>query len=267
MGNIMQRNAAPSARHRGNKILSAISGSTTFWAIVLAMVGLFTGYLGLNSFMPRGRDGQAGKPRSKLRMPQQWPLVPRPLANSRERLVWHWLRKVFPGHHIMVKLPVTRFTMPRQPGEASEWFELLSRAYCSFTLCDSKGHVIGCVDVLGPHGLSRSNRQLKQTLLAQCGIAYWVISPDALPEPSALRADFLGVNPADLEAMPASSFAELEAARHHLHQTLDRNRSQRAPGPAPDPTPAHEGDAPSGWAQADSFLGSLDSRRTPLDRH
>jgi len=237
------------------------------WAIILAVAGLFTGYLGLSSFMPRGRAAPAAKPNGKRRLPQQWPLIPRPLANSAERRVWHWLRKVFPAHHIMVKLPLTRFTMPRQSGEATDWFDLLSRAYCSFTLCDSTGQVIGCVDVLGPRGLSRSNRQLKQTLLAQCGIAYWVISPDALPEPSALRADFLGVNPADLEAMPASSFAELEAARHHLHQTLDRNRSQRAPGPAPDPTPAHEGDAPSGWAQADSFLGSLDSRRTPLDRH
>jgi len=247
--------------------LNVITGSTAYWAIVLALAVLLAGLFGRRSYLPRDQDTPAAKAGSKLRLPQQWPLIPRPLANSRERLVWHWLRKVFPGHHVMVKLPVTRFTMPRQPGEASEWFELLSRAYCSFTLCDSKGHVIGCVDVLGPRGLSRSNRQLKQTLLAQCGIAYWVISPDSLPEPSALRADFLGVNPADLDAMPASSFAELEAARHHLHQTLDRNRSQRAPGPAPAPTPAQEGAEPSGWAQADSFLGSLDSRRTPLDRH
>lgn len=248
--------------------MSAVTGSTVIWAIILAVAGLFTGYLGLSSFMPRGRAAPAAKPNGKRRLPQQWPLIPRPLANSAERRVWHWLRKVFPAHHIMVKLPLTRFTMPRQTGEATEWFDLLSRAYCSFTLCDSTGQVIGCVDVLGPRGLSRSNRQLKQTLLAQCGIAYWVISPESLPEPSALRADFLGVNAAELAAMPPSGFAELEAARHQLHETLDRNRTQRT-HPAPTrPAAAHqEPDEPSGWTQADSFLGSLDSRRSPLDRH
>ena len=66
----------------------------------------------------------------------------------------------------------------------------------------------------------------------------------------------------------ASGFAELEAARHQLHETLDRNRTQRT-HPAPtSPAAAHqEPDEPSGWTQADSFLGSLDSRRSPLDRH
>ncbi len=68
--------------------------------------------------------------------------------------------------------------------------------------------------------------------------------------------------------MPPSGFAELEAARHQLHETLDRNRTQRMhPAPASTPAAHQQPDEPSGWTQADSFLGSLDSRRSPLDRH
>lgn len=235
------------------------------WAIILAVAGLFTGYLGLSSFMPRGRAAPAAKPNGKRRLPQQWPLIPRPLANSAERRVWHWLRKVFPAHHIMVKLPLTRFTMPRQTGEATEWFDLLSRAYCSFTLCDSTGQVIGCVDVLGPRGLSRSNRQLKQTLLAQCGIGYWVLSPESLPQADALRAEFLGASALDSHPPRPSQRAELESVRHQLHEVLDRNRRFRhhraRDGHGDD---ALQDGEVTPWPQADSFLGTLDSRRAPL---
>ena len=57
------------------------------------------------------------------------------------------LRETFPDHQIVPKLPLTRFTMPRDPEQGREWFEMLSTAYCSFTICSPDGQVIGCVDV------------------------------------------------------------------------------------------------------------------------
>ena len=89
------------------------------------------------------------------------------MASSAECVVWHWLNRVFFDHHIMIKIPVTRFTLPSGKENGAHWYQLLSGVYCTFTVCASDGHVVGCVDVLGPNGISRSNRQLKVTLLSQ----------------------------------------------------------------------------------------------------
>ncbi len=241
-----------------------MTSSTAIVATVVGAVALVAATVGMVIYLSHVNAASA-PPRGRRRLPRQWPINPRPLTNSRERHVWHWLRTVFHDHHIMVKLPLTRFTTPRQPVEARDWFDVLSGAYCSFTICDAQGQVVGCVDVLGPQGLSRGNRQLKQTLLSQCGIGYWVLSAESLPPADALRAEFLGVWPPDLPPYPNQA-NELETVRHQLHEMLDRNRHHR-----------HQqilgatGDEPSNggitsWQQADSFLGALDSRGTPLTK-
>lgn len=246
--------------------MSLTTGSSAAVATALATVLLAAALAGLVLYLVRGRAPVPAKSGGKRRLPTQWPLNPRPLANTHERHVWQWLQTVFPEHHVMIKLPVTRFTMPRQPGEGSEWFNVLSGAYCSFTLCDQQGRVIGCVDVLGPRGLSRGNRQLKQTLLAQCGIGYWVLSAESLPHPQALRAEFLGSAAIDSRPPRHSQRAELETARHQLHEALGRNRSHRhhRSRETPADEAGHDAHAAT-WQQADSFLGSLDSRRAPLE--
>lgn len=245
--------------------MNLLTSSTAIVATVLAAVGLVAATLGVAIHLSRRGSPVFAKPSAKRRLPAQWPVNPRPLANSSERQVWHWLHTVFPDHHIMVKLPVTRFTMPRQPGEGKDWFEVLSGAYCSFTICDNLGQVVGCVDVMGRNGLSRGNRQLKQTLLAQCGIAYWVLSPESLPQADALRAEFLGASALDSHPPRPSQRAELESVRHQLHAVLDRNRSFRhhraLDGHGDD---ALQDGEVTPWPQADSFLGTLDSRRAPL---
>ena len=115
------------------------------------------------------------------------------------------------------------------------------------------------------NGLSRGDRQLKQTLLAQCGIGYWVLSPESLPQADALRAEFLGASALDSQPPRPSQRAELESVRHQLHETLDRNRSFRhhraRDGHGDD---ALQDGEVTPWPQADSFLGTLDSRRAPL---
>ena len=240
-----------------------LSSPTAIVATVLAAVGLVAATLGVAIYLSRRGNPAFARPSVKRRLPSQWPVNPRPLANSRERHVWHWLQTVFPDHHIMVKLPVTRFTMPRQPGEGQDWFEVLSGAYCSFTICDDRGKVIGCVDVMRHGSLSRGNRQLKQTLLAQCGIGYWVLAAESLPQADALRAEFLGIAADGATAPSHSQRAELESVRHQLHEALDRNRHHRYNRALEAGGSDADGEV-TPWPLADSFLGTLDSRRSPL---
>ena len=196
--------------------MNALSGSGGVAIVVLGVIGLLAGLLGFALYLSErqrvARERTVEKPR---RMPKQWPLNPRPLVNSAERRVWDWLRETFPDHQIVPKLPLTRFTMPRDPEQGREWFEMLSTAYCSFTICSPDGQVIGCVDVNGPRSLTRGNKHLKHTLLGQCGIGYWVMTSDTLPRPEALRTEFLGAG----EAMMLSHRTQPAAARR-IAETL-----------------------------------------------
>ena len=241
--------------------MNALSGSGGVAIVVLGIIGVLAGMLGFALYMTERRrmasQKQAEKPR---RLPKQWPLNPRPLTNSAERRVWAFLRQTFPDHQVVPKLPLTRFTQPRNPEQGHEWFEMLSTAYCSFTICAGDGQVIGCVDVDGPRSLSRGNKHLKHTLLGQCGIGYWVMSSNTLPAAESLRTEFLGAG----EAMMLSHRtqpADLDAVRSHLHQALDKGREQRHLAGAD----GHLSDSDfTPWPQQDSFLGTLDSRRAPL---
>lgn len=236
--------------------MHTLTGSSGILVVLLLAMVLLAALLGWT--LLRTRSARSGRRPAARQLPQQWPLNPRPLVNSGERHVWRWLGQVFPDHHIMVKLPLTRFTMPRQAGEGREWFELLSTAYCTFTLCDDSGRVVGCVDVPGPQPMARGNRQLKHTLLAQCGIGYVVVSPRSLSDGNDLRTEFLGLfhnAPAPADAT-VTERQRLDEVRHQLHEALDRNRLQR-----------HLPESGDGraWPQADSFLGALDSRHVPLE--
>ncbi|MBP7452678.1 MAG: DUF2726 domain-containing protein [Ottowia sp.] len=227
---------------------------------MLGIIGLLTGLLGAALyFSQRSRVARDRPGETPRRMPKQWPLNPRAVVNSNERRVWHWLHETFPHHEVIPKLPLTRFTQPRDPEQGREWFEMLSTAYCSFTICTLKGEVIGCVDVPGPRGLSRGNKHLKHTLLGQCGIGYWLMTSDALPNPESLRIEFLGASEAMLLAQQTQP-ADLTSVRNHLHQALDRGRELRQSqmgglervGADSDVTP---------WPQSNSFLGTLDTHR------
>ncbi|MDR0479607.1 MAG: hypothetical protein LBH31_07380, partial [Burkholderiaceae bacterium] len=128
-------------------------------------------------------------------IPKEWPVTTRRITANTERSVWVWLRETFPEYFVLPKLAITRFTTPTSHAQAQQWFNILGSIYCAFTICDSKGEVVGCVDIVtGSHNLWRGNRQLKQSLLSQCDIGYWVVTPAALPEREAIRAEFLGDN-------------------------------------------------------------------------
>lgn len=150
-------------------------------AVVAAAAGalLYVGWMGKSA-------------RKRREIPQQWPLSARALANSEERKVWRWLAQSFSDHHVMIKVPVTSFTLPSAKEQSLHWYELLRGVYCTLTVCRSDGRVIGCVDVLGERGLPRSHRHLKESLLSQCGIAYCVLAPEGLPSTHKIRTEFLG---------------------------------------------------------------------------
>ena len=211
--------------------------------------------------------------REQRRIPREWPLKMRPLVNSQERQVWIWLTKVMFDQNILIKLPVTRFTTPAMLNEAPHWYKILNGLYCTFTVCDTQGRVIGCVDVPGPQGLSMSNQTLKHSLLAQCGVRYWVVDPENLPHLAQIRTAFLGEH-----AVKGVGRDDLEMrfrnVRENLQAAVTRQRSQtgeRSSGFARlDAEMEQAQDTPesrlsSGWDQ-NSFITPLDSRSGELNR-
>jgi hypothetical protein len=194
----------------------------------------------------------------KPQIPKEWPLQPRALLNSKERQVWNWLVKVMYDQHVLIKLPVTRFTIPARSDEAPYWYTLLNRVYCSFIICDNKGQVLGCVDVPGAGGLSMSNQTLKYGLLSQCGIPYWVVEPDNLPHKNQIRTAFLG--DAASATLGTGLDSRLKDVAGSLHAAVLRRRSSNV-SHLPPPQDEH---LIEGW-ELNSFLAPLDSRAAGLE--
>jgi hypothetical protein len=204
------------------------------------------------------------------RIPKEWPVHMRPLVNNREKLVWAWLTKVMFDQQILVKLPVTRFTAPRPHTDAAHWYRQLNGVYCSFTVCDMEGQVIGCIDVPGPNGLSMSNQSLKHALLTYCGIHYLVVDPANLPHLIQIRTAFLGEH-----AARGTDNSRLESQFKDVSQTLhaivDRKRNNKSNARAqldatmPNTSEYGENHLAPGWEQ-NSFVTPLDSRSGELRR-
>jgi hypothetical protein len=217
--------------------------------------------------------------RMRRRIPRRWPLSSRVLANTEERKVWRWLCEAFSDHHIMLKMPVTRFTLPRNQEQGTHWYQLLSGVYCTLTVCAADGRVLGCVDVPGSKPVSRRNRQLKQTLLPQCGMAYWVIDSSKLPTRAEIRTAFLGDEGAPKQSHELDETI-ITAARMKLRASLDSQRQGRPSDVAAlsflNEGPLDEGadsdlgsdsqysNFGSGLHQGNSFIAPLDSRNADL---
>jgi hypothetical protein len=208
--------------------------------------------------------------RQRRRIPKEWPLKIRPLVNSSERRVWLWLAKIMFDQQILVKLPVTRFTAPSANEDAAHWYRLLNGVYCTFTVCNMDGRVIGCVDVQGPKGISMGNQTLKHSLLTQCGVRYWVVSPSNLPHLTQIRTAFLGD-----QAVKANDRDYLETrfkdVRENLQAAVTRQRHSKSSGFAHldatmnDSPQFQESRLASGWEQ-NSFVTPLDSRSAALGK-
>jgi hypothetical protein len=222
-------------------------------------------------------------------LPAKWPLRARGLLTGEEHEVLSWLRAAFPKHMVMVKLPVVRFTIPLSKDTTSESKRLqtlLDGVYCSFTVCTPNGNVAGCVDVPGKRGLPRGNRDLKESLLSDCGIAYTVVRGFDLPKAAAMRAAFLGEIDledkqehqvtrggdssfhADLDAFTRK--AKLDAKEAALKELNKNSDAKRLPVNVAgfNPDGSHAGSLkpqrfPVEWE--DSFIQPSDSRPAKLD--
>lgn len=227
----------------------------------------------------------------KLRMPEKWPLRARGLVTTEELEVFKWLRKTFDDYDVMVKIPVTRFTIPndrdKSEQEIEKWLEVLNGVYTTFSVCTFDGKVMGCVDVPGKRGLSKGNRELKESLLSDCGIGYTVVRGTHLPKSNAMRAAFLGELlmdeedhqdtrggdssfHADLDAFTKEKVkAAKEAALKELNRNADEtSRPKQAAGFNADGTAAKTGSSrPDRFAVpwVDSFTQPSDHRPARLE--
>ena len=87
--------------------------------LLLMSVGLLAAGLGLTIHLSQ-RQRAAQQQSRKLRLPQQWPLNPRPLVNSAERRVWRWLG--WPPHRAPIcywQTSLPRIWTPKPPSRSS----------------------------------------------------------------------------------------------------------------------------------------------------
>jgi hypothetical protein len=59
--------------------------------------------------------------RQRMIAPSRWPVDSRNIVNTQERKTWGWLNHVFFDHAVIVKMPVTRFTMPETKSRDFYW--------------------------------------------------------------------------------------------------------------------------------------------------
>jgi hypothetical protein len=234
--------------------------------IIAFLVGIGLGLgLGAGIFIWRSKAAAL----ARRRIPQEWPLKVRPLVSKQQQRVWFWLTKVMFDQQVMVKLPVTRFTAPAVSDNAAHWYELLNGVYCTFTVCNMNGKVIGCVDVQGYNTPSMSNQTLKHSLLSQCGIHYWVVDPTHLPSLVQLRTAFLGE-----QAVRDTGRDGLESRFNNVRENLQAavTRRRHSKSSTGHDTDSELGDTQfpdsrmgSDWDQ-NSFMSPLDSRSNDLGR-
>lgn len=196
----------------------------------------------------------------RRQIPAHWPISWRLLVNSRERHVWAWLSKVMFDHQIMLKMPVSRFTMPTDSESVKDWFDLLNGIYCTFTICTPEGRVIGCVDVQDARNNSQFQQRVKYNLLQQCGMTYWVVDPENFPKLTKIRTAFLGdeaVKGDEREILQARFKEDDGSNAFHL---TDNERHEAELLRGEDFPETH---VPEGWEQ-NSFISQPDSRKAPL---
>ena len=188
----------------------------------------FNAYIGLTVLGGLGAGLSLWRARRNLRLRPSisgnWAITERRLLSAGECQVWRWMCKTFPMHQVNLKMPVTRFTRSVDDAQGLGLYQLLDGMYCTFTVCASDGHVVGCADVMGMNGLTRKNWQLKQVLLAKCGIAYCVLKPLSLPTAAFIRHEFLGdkglLEPVSAPPAPAFSSQPREARYRQMEESL-----------------------------------------------
>ena len=193
----------------------------TFWPVLLFVGALLAFWAGAATWAARSKRDEI----RRLKAPSKWPLSPRAIINSEERRMWRWLELAFVDYSVMVKIPVTRFSMPNSRQEGIYWFQLLSSLYCSFTVVRADGQVMGCVDLPSHSGEKNKSQRMKASFLVQCGISYVVMQKGVQPTLMLMRIKFL----VEASAMPQSTqqAAAINASSSQLRNSILRTRQTR----------------------------------------
>jgi hypothetical protein len=163
---------------------------------------------------------------------------------------------VFADYAVMLKIPLLRYIALTTPADSAVWHKRLSGVYCTFTVCNAEGTVIGCVDYVEPGDSDHAHCYLKESILGKCGIAYVMAGPGHLPAAEKLRRVFIGeielsgpdmtgpgapdspVGTAELELTAADPLLPLaiDRVRSDLQSSLEQRRRQRSvpPGGIPE---------------------------------
>jgi hypothetical protein len=121
-------------------------------------------------------------------LPDEWPLVQRPIFSPEERALYRQLRTALPHHTVLAKLPLVRFCQPQDRAELRYWFNLLGPIHVSFVVCADNGRVLAAVDVERPDRAASSRAaKIKQSVLEACRVRYVKCRSDQLPSVAELQ--------------------------------------------------------------------------------
>lgn len=158
---------------------------------------------------------------SKLVLPADWPLTARAVFSADERQLHRQLRAALPQHVVLAKLPLVRFCQPPRQGDVRYWFQLLGSIHVTFAICNEAGEVLAVVDLESRRGGSRRAQDIKDNVLAACGLRYLRCAPGEIPSLPELR----GLVPPLAEPTPTP--LPVSQTREKLSNTVANRRQQR----------------------------------------
>ena len=155
----------------------------------------------------------------------------RAILSAHERRMYKHLQNAFPQRLIVPKLALVRFCQPTDVSKVRYWYTLLGSSHVTFAVCDADGRVLLAVDLEGDRLRSRRSLQVRQSVLAACGIKHLRVTTQQLPDMSELRS----VLPSDAIADGGNASQDLHptpmlnAAWTTLATTIAARRAQRRP--------------------------------------
>lgn len=159
-------------------------------------------------------------------LPKEWAVSARASLGVTERLLHQQLRRAFPHCLIMPKLGLAKFCQPGDPSKVGYWYSLLGSSQVTFAVCDADGWVLLAVDLEAERPRSRRSKQVKESVLAACGIRHLIVTRGPLPALSELRALIPSGASGDVQAATTPS-QSLDAAWTTLANTVAARRAQR----------------------------------------
>ncbi len=157
-------------------------------------------------------------------LPAEWALTSRSVFSIEERRFYRHLCTALPQNIVLSKLPLVRFCQPTDADQVRYWYELLGVIHVTFAICTGSGRVVAVVDVEGERGSSRRTLQIKEAVLAACGIRYLRCPADT--PPSAPELQQLVPPAATPRSMAAAS--PVNETRNKLSRIVASRRQERA---------------------------------------